>query len=347
MTEEIGRRPRIRIEDELKTSYLDYAMSVIVSRALPDVRDGLKPVHRRILYTMNEMGLASAVGLSQVRGHRRRGDGQVPPARRRGAVRRAGPAGPGLLAALPARRRPGQLRLGRRRPAGRDALHRSAHDGHRRRSCWPTSTRTPSTSSRTTTARACSRRCCRPSCPTCSSTARRASPSAWPPTSRRTTWARSPRATIALIDDPDADHDELCELRQRPRLPDRRHDLPLRAAAQPADRPAGAIDAIREMYAHGRGRVVMQAHGARSRRRAQERTAIVVTELPYQVNKAALVEKIADLVTGQEDRGHRRPARRVGPRRHAPGHRVQAGRRPAQGAQQPVQAHARCSWPST
>jgi len=40
----------IAIEDELKKSYLDYAMSVIVSRALPDVRDGLKPVHRRILY---------------------------------------------------------------------------------------------------------------------------------------------------------------------------------------------------------------------------------------------------------------------------------------------------------
>ncbi len=41
----------------MKTSYLDYAMSVIVSRALPDVRDGLKPVHRRILYAMNELGL--------------------------------------------------------------------------------------------------------------------------------------------------------------------------------------------------------------------------------------------------------------------------------------------------
>jgi DNA gyrase subunit A len=46
----------IAIEDELKRSYLDYAMSVIVSRALPDVRDGLKPVHRRILFSMNEQG---------------------------------------------------------------------------------------------------------------------------------------------------------------------------------------------------------------------------------------------------------------------------------------------------
>jgi DNA gyrase subunit A len=46
----------INIEDEMKQSYLDYAMSVIVGRALPDVRDGLKPVHRRSLYAMNELG---------------------------------------------------------------------------------------------------------------------------------------------------------------------------------------------------------------------------------------------------------------------------------------------------
>ena len=52
------RLGQIAIEDEMRSSYLDYAMSVIVGRALPDVRDGLKPVHRRILYGMNEMGLA-------------------------------------------------------------------------------------------------------------------------------------------------------------------------------------------------------------------------------------------------------------------------------------------------
>ena len=48
--------PSVSITDELKTSYLDYAMSVIVSRAIPDLRDGLKPVHRRILYAMHETG---------------------------------------------------------------------------------------------------------------------------------------------------------------------------------------------------------------------------------------------------------------------------------------------------
>ena len=47
----------ISLEREMRRSYLDYAMSVIVGRALPDVRDGLKPVHRRVLYAMNELGL--------------------------------------------------------------------------------------------------------------------------------------------------------------------------------------------------------------------------------------------------------------------------------------------------
>lgn len=45
-----------RITEEMRTSFLDYAMSVIVSRALPDVRDGLKPVQRRVLYSMNDLG---------------------------------------------------------------------------------------------------------------------------------------------------------------------------------------------------------------------------------------------------------------------------------------------------
>ncbi|NRA62411.1 MAG: hypothetical protein HRU25_16220, partial [Psychrobium sp.] len=53
MTELANSVTPINIEDELKTSYLDYAMSVIVGRALPDVRDGLKPVHRRVLFAMN------------------------------------------------------------------------------------------------------------------------------------------------------------------------------------------------------------------------------------------------------------------------------------------------------
>ena len=51
----------VNIEDEMRQSYMEYAMSVIVGRALPDVRDGLKPVHRRILYSMNETGYNEAM----------------------------------------------------------------------------------------------------------------------------------------------------------------------------------------------------------------------------------------------------------------------------------------------
>ena len=54
-----SRVKEINISHEMRTSFLDYAMSVIVSRALPDVRDGLKPVHRRILYAMNDLGMTA------------------------------------------------------------------------------------------------------------------------------------------------------------------------------------------------------------------------------------------------------------------------------------------------
>ena len=58
MEQENNKIITVDIEQEMKKSFLDYSMSVIVSRALPDVRDGLKPVHRRILYTMYENGLS-------------------------------------------------------------------------------------------------------------------------------------------------------------------------------------------------------------------------------------------------------------------------------------------------
>ncbi|HPG87973.1 MAG TPA: DNA gyrase subunit A, partial [Spirochaetales bacterium] len=57
MAELTGKIIPVAVEEEVRTAYLTYAMSVIVSRALPDARDGLKPVHRRILYAMDELGL--------------------------------------------------------------------------------------------------------------------------------------------------------------------------------------------------------------------------------------------------------------------------------------------------
>ena len=57
-----GQISAVKIQEEMRTSYLTYAMSVIVARALPDVRDGLKPVQRRILYAMEEMGIRANTG---------------------------------------------------------------------------------------------------------------------------------------------------------------------------------------------------------------------------------------------------------------------------------------------
>src|SRR5579862_3932874 len=56
------QRVPVSIQDEMRTSYLDYAMSVIIGRAIPDARDGLKPVHRRILYSAYEQGLLPTAG---------------------------------------------------------------------------------------------------------------------------------------------------------------------------------------------------------------------------------------------------------------------------------------------
>src|SRR5438128_5260512 len=55
----IGTVLPLQLESEMRSSYMDYSMSVIISRALPDARDGLKPVHRRVLYGMQDLGLAS------------------------------------------------------------------------------------------------------------------------------------------------------------------------------------------------------------------------------------------------------------------------------------------------
>ena len=123
----------VDIESEMKKSYLDYAMSVIIGRALPDVRDGLKPVHRRILFGMYELGLTSTkpyrkcakiVGevLGKFHPH---GDSPVYDA----LVRMA----QDFNMRYPLDRRPGKLRLRRRRSSGRDAVHRSAPFENRRR----------------------------------------------------------------------------------------------------------------------------------------------------------------------------------------------------------------------
>ena len=65
---ELGLVRKIDIDQEMQAAYLDYAMSVIVARALPDVRDGLKPVQRRIIYVMQQLGLNAATPAPAVKG---------------------------------------------------------------------------------------------------------------------------------------------------------------------------------------------------------------------------------------------------------------------------------------
>ena len=196
----------VNLEDEMKQSYLDYAMSVIVGRALPDVRDGLKPVHRRVLFAMRELGndwnkayKKSARVVGDVIGkYHPHGDTAVYDT----IVRMAQPFsmryllvdGQGNFGSVdgdaPAAMRYTEVRMSRlaARAAGR---HRQGNGRLR-----PELRRV----------RVASRRCCRRACRTCWSTAPRASRSAWRPTSRRTTCAEVVDACVALIDDPD-DHD--------------------------------------------------------------------------------------------------------------------------------------------
>ena len=180
----------VSITDEMKRSYLDYAMSVIVARALPDVRDGLKPVHRRILYSMHEQGhtpdkkyVKSARVVGDVMGkYHPHGDSAIYDA----LVRMAQDFSMRLMLI------DGQGNFGSvdGDAAGGDALHRmparQARDGAARRHRQG-HRRLPG---RTTTATSTSRWCCRRASRTCWSTARAASPSAWRPTSRRTISAR-------------------------------------------------------------------------------------------------------------------------------------------------------------
>ena len=103
----VGRIIPINIEEQMKSAYIDYSMSVIVSRALPDVRDGMKPVHRRILYDMSaELNLYSDKPTRK--SARIVGDvlGKFHP-RRLVGLRRDGASGTGVVDALPAGRRPG------------------------------------------------------------------------------------------------------------------------------------------------------------------------------------------------------------------------------------------------
>ena len=130
------RVEQVDLQTEMQRSYLDYAMSVIVGRALPDVRDGLKPVHRRVIYAMFDGGYRPDRSFSKCARVIGEVMGQYHPHGDTADLRRARPPGPAVVPALPAGARPGQLRLARQRRRRRPAVHRD-QDGAARHGDGP------------------------------------------------------------------------------------------------------------------------------------------------------------------------------------------------------------------
>jgi len=302
MTDDVGAIRNVRIEDEMRVSYLDYAMSVIVSRALPDVRDGLKPVHRRILYTMGEMGLSAtssyrkcAAIVGEVMGkYHPHGDVALYDTLVRLAqdfsMRYPLVDGQGNFGSVDgdeaAAMRYTEARLtavAAEMLADIDKETVDYEDNYDGTQQQPTvlPAKLPNLlvngSSGIAVGMATN----------------------IPPHHL----GEIVDATIALIDDPDITSDGLCQYVTGP-------DFPTGGTIFRYERQRNAItgewetvDAIRQMYAHGRGRVVMQAQVAFEEVKGGDRFAIIVTELPYQVNKSALLEKIADLVKDKKLEG--------------------------------------------
>lgn len=284
----LGKIKPVDIEDEVKSSYLDYAMSVIVSRALPDVRDGLKPVHRRILYVMDGLGLShaspykkSARIVGEVLGkYHPHGDTSVYDAMVRMAqdfsMRYVLVDGQGNFGSMdndpPAAMRYTEVRLA---PISEQMLldiekntvdfMPNFDDSLKEPVVLPT--RLPNLlvngSSGIAVGMATN----------------------IPPHNL----GEVCDAISYLIDNPEAMVNELTQFIKGP------------------DFPTGGIilgqDGIKSAYATGHGRVVIRAKASVGDAAEAGRRQIVVTELPYQTNKAALVERIAELVKDRKIRG--------------------------------------------
>jgi DNA gyrase subunit A len=277
----LGKTRPVNIEDEMRSSYLDYAMSVIVSRALPDVRDGLKPVHRRILYAMAGLGLShtgphkkSARVVGEVLGkYHPHGDTSVYDAMVRMAqdfsMRYLLVDGQGNFGSMdndpPAAMRYTEVRLA---PISEQMLVDIDKDTVNFVPNFDDSLNEPSV------------------LPTRlpnllvngSSGIAVGMATNIPPHNL----GEVCDAISYLIDNPEATVDELTQFVKGPDFP-----------------TAGIIlgqEGIKNAYATGHGRIVVRAKVHFGDIAGVGRRQIVVTELPYQTNKAALVERIAELV---------------------------------------------------
>ena len=283
-----GKVKPVSIEEEMRSSYLDYAMSVIVQRALPDVRDGLKPVHRRILYAMNEMGMThnrpfkkSARIVGEVLGkYHPHGDTSVYDAMVRMAqvfsMRYPLIDGQGNFGSVdndpPAAMRYTEARLTEIAEEvmvdiDKDTVDFMPNFDDSLKEPLVLPTRIPNLlvngSSGIAVGMATN----------------------IPPHNL----GEVCDAASYLIDNPDATVDDLTQFVEGP------------------DFPTGGIilgeEGIKSAYATGHGRIVVRARAYLGDAAEGGRRQIVVTELPYQVNKAALVAKIADLVADKKITG--------------------------------------------
>ncbi|NND42916.1 MAG: DNA gyrase subunit A, partial [Silicimonas sp.] len=279
--------PTISIEEEMKTSYLDYAMSVIVSRAIPDLRDGLKPVHRRILFAMHESGnthdkpyrkSARPVGDTMGKYHPH-GDSAIYDA----LVRMAQPFsmslplldGQGNFGSMdgdnPAAMRYTEVRMDKPAAALLADIEKETvdfQDNYDGKDREPTvlPARFPNMLVNGAGGIAVGMA------------------TNIPPHNL----GEVVDATLALIDDPDLSTERLIEYIPAP------------------DFPTGGVilgrSGARKAYLEGRGSVIIRAK-TRIEEIRKDRYAIVLDEIPYQVNKASMIEKIADLVRDKKIEG--------------------------------------------
>ncbi len=279
---------QVNLEDEMRQSYLDYAMSVIVGRALPDVRDGLKPVHRRVLYAMSVLGndwnkayKKSARVVGDVIGkYHPHGDSAVydtivrlaqPFAMRYMLVDGQGNFGSvdGDAAAAMRYTEVRMARLAHELLSDLDKETVEFAPNYDESETEPTvlPTRIPNLLINGSAGIAVGMA------------------TNIPPHNL----AEVIEATIALINDPELDVDGIMEYLPGP-------DFPTAGIINGAQ---GIVDA----YRTGRGRIYLRARTHIETNEANGKQAIIVTELPYQVNKARLLEKIAELVKEKKIEG--------------------------------------------
>ncbi len=284
---ELGNIRPVSIVDEMTGAYLDYSMSVIVSRALPDVRDGLKPVHRRVLYAMEDMGLQSTKQFRKCAGtvgevlksYHPHGDVAVYDA----LVRMAQPwsmryplvLGQGNFGSQdddpPAAMRYTEAKMAAiadelLRDIDKDTVDFAPNYDNQTEEPTVLPARLPNLLLNGSTGIAVGMA------------------TNIPPHNLNEVCS----GIVHLIDNPDATTEDLSHIVRGP------------------DFPTGGIihgrEGIRNTYLNGRGRIVVRAR-TNFEQTERGRTSIIVTELPYQVNKAELVKKIAELARDKRIEG--------------------------------------------